>query len=148
MLMHRLSSDSLRDEISALGPWFHNIRLGAIETAPDHPLGDYPSIKWRHFKPAIADKVCGRSVLDIGCNAGFYSIEIKRLGAARVCGIDFDDRYASDPTNWWVPNRACTEAMLRSSGFDLLDHPEDEVYVCRKRPLPQCLAVYPARSAR
>ena len=24
-----------------------------------------------------------------------------------------------DPTNWWIPNRACTEAMLRSAGFRL-----------------------------
>src|ERR1700709_561743 len=35
----------------------------------------------------------GLSVLDIGCNAGFYSVEMKRRGAARVLGIDSDDRY-------------------------------------------------------
>ena len=40
-------------------------------------------------------------------------------------------RYAHDPTNWWIPNRACAEAMLRSAGFEILDHPEDEVFVCR-----------------
>ena len=28
-----------------------------------------------------------------------------------------EHRYAGDPTNWWVPNRACAEAMLRSAGF-------------------------------
>src|SRR5690606_17644587 len=27
-----------------------------------------------------------------------------------------EDRYAADPTNWWVPNRAGMEAMLRSAG--------------------------------
>ena len=32
-------------------------------------------------------------MLDIGCNAGFYSIEMKRRGADRVVGIDFDARY-------------------------------------------------------
>ena len=26
-----------------------------------------------------------------------------------------------DPTNWWVPNRACAEAMLRSSGFAITE---------------------------
>ncbi len=31
-----------------------------------------------------------------------------------------EQAYASDPTNWWVPNRACSEALLRSAGFD--DH--------------------------
>ncbi len=32
-------------------------------------------------------------MLDIGCNGGFYSIEMKRRGAERVLGIDVDDRY-------------------------------------------------------
>jgi tRNA (mo5U34)-methyltransferase len=49
-----------------------------------------------------------------------------------------EKRFASDPTNWWIPNRACVEAMLRSSGFEILQHPEEEVYVCRRveAPLP------------
>jgi tRNA (mo5U34)-methyltransferase len=42
-----------------------------------------------------------------------------------------EKRYSEDPTNWWIPNRACTEAMLRSAGFRIVDHPEEEVYVCR-----------------
>ena len=42
-----------------------------------------------------------------------------------------EHRYAGDPTNWWAPNAACTQAMLRSAGFDILDHPEEEVYLCR-----------------
>ena len=29
-------------------------------------------------------------------------------------------RYAGDPTNWWAPNRACSEALLRSAGFAIL----------------------------
>ena len=41
-------------------------------------------------------------------------------------------RYAGDPTNWWIPNRACSEAMLRSAGFELAERPEEEVYVCRR----------------
>src|ERR1044072_5557986 len=41
-----------------------------------------------------------------------------------------EKRYANDPTNWWIPNRACFEAMLRSAGFEILDHPEDEVFIC------------------
>ena len=32
-------------------------------------------------------------MLDIGCNAGFYSIEMKKRGAARVVGIDSDETY-------------------------------------------------------
>ena len=32
-------------------------------------------------------------MLDIGCNAGFYAMEMKRRGAARVVAIDSDERY-------------------------------------------------------
>jgi tRNA (mo5U34)-methyltransferase len=40
-------------------------------------------------------------------------------------------KYAHDPTNWWIPNRACAMAMLRSAGFEVLESPEEEVFVCR-----------------
>jgi tRNA (mo5U34)-methyltransferase len=59
-----------------------------------------------------------------------------------------EKRYAGDPTNWWVPNRACTEAMLRSAGYEILEHPEEEVYVCRHVIIPDdTRPVYPARSS-
>jgi tRNA (mo5U34)-methyltransferase len=44
-------------------------------------------------------------------------------------------RYASDPTNWWIPNRACAEAMLHSSGFEIIEALESDVYLCRCRAL-------------
>ena len=86
-----LSVTQIRQQVEALGPWFHNIDLGGVQTAPDHFLGDYPHVKWRRFAHAIPADLTGKTVLDIGCNAGFYSIEMKRRGAARVVGIDFDD---------------------------------------------------------
>src|SRR3954447_16226773 len=90
----RLSPDDLRRRAEALGPWFHNIELiEGVWTAPNHFLGDYPAIKWRSFADAIPHDLTGMSVLDIGCNGGFYSIEMKRRGAARVIGIDSDERY-------------------------------------------------------
>src|SRR5690606_24013426 len=42
-----------------------------------------------------------------------------------------EHRVAGDPTNWWVANDACARAMLRSSGFEILDTPGDETYWCR-----------------
>jgi len=36
--------------------------------------------------------VAGQSVLDVGCNAGFYSFELKRLGASTVLGVDAQRR--------------------------------------------------------
>ena len=233
--------ERVADRIRELGDWFHNLDLDGVQTAPDHFLGDYPRVKWQRFQHAIPADLRGKTVLDIGCNGGFYSIEMKRRGADRVVAIDFDDRYlaqarfaaealgceiefrklsvydvqklgeqfdivlflgvlyhlrhpllaldlihehvardlfvfqslqrgsetveqiqddyefwetdvferagfpklyfiekryAGDPTNWWIPNRAAVEGMLRSAGFDIVDHPETEVFVCRYRPLP------------
>jgi tRNA (mo5U34)-methyltransferase len=59
--------------------------------------------------------------------------------------------YCQDVTNWWIPNRSCAEAMLRSAGFEIVSHPEEEVYVCRWEPLPEHpsmpFAVYPSRGS-
>jgi tRNA (mo5U34)-methyltransferase len=87
-------TDDLRAQVEQLGPWFQNIDLGnGVHTAPHHFLGDYPRFKYEQFAHVIPADLTGKSVLDIGCNAGFYSVEMKRRGAARVLGIDSDDRY-------------------------------------------------------
>jgi len=249
-----ISTDEIRERVAALGPWFHNLDLRGVRTAPGHFLGNYPEVKWHRFSAAIPADLNGQSVLDIGCNGGFYSLEMKRRGAGRVLGIDFDEgyleqarfaaevtgadiefrqlsvydvgalgerfdivlfmgvlyhlrhpllaldlirehvardllvfqsmqrgspavedteedynfwqtepfdspgypklhfiehSYAGDPTNWWVPNRACVEAMLRSAGFDIAAHPEEEVYICRCAAVPEGTgAVYPAAARR
>ena len=85
--------ERVQQRAAELGPWFHNMQLGGIWTAPDHFLGDFPNIKWRSFADAIPADLTGKTVLDIGCNAGFYSMQMKRRGADRVLGIDFDADY-------------------------------------------------------
>jgi tRNA (mo5U34)-methyltransferase len=236
----KMTRDEIENQVRRLGPWFHNLDLAGVQTAPEHFLGDYPRVKWQRFAHAIPDNLADKTVLDIGCNGGFYSIEMKRRGAARVVGIDSDNdyllqarlaaeicgvdielrklsvydvgalaekfdvvlfmgvlyhlrhpllaldlirrhvakdlfvfqsmqrgsnevasleddyefwnedvfekpgfprlcfiekKYSGDPTNWWVPNRACSEAMLRSAGFTIEANPEAEVYVCRCAPI-------------
>jgi len=91
--MTRMTAEEIAARAAALGDWFHNIDLNGVQTAPNHFLNDYPNVKWRLFRHAIPEDLSGKSVLDVGCNAGFYSLEMKRRGAARVLGIDFDDRY-------------------------------------------------------
>ena len=226
-------------QIHQLGDWFHNIDIFGVPTAPNHFLGDFPNVKWRHIAEAIPADLSETTVLDIGCNGGFYSLEMKRRGAQRVLGIDVDDRYlnqarfaaktlgfaiefeqrsvyeitqiegqfdyvffmgvfyhlryplfaldqvvkkvrpggrlifqsmlrgadevkqwqedylfwetkmfrdpafpamyfvehsyANDQTNWWIPNRAAAEAVLRSSGLEILNHPEAETWICTPR---------------
>ena len=251
MPRNAFSRQEIERRVRELGEWFHNLDLGGVKTAPQHFLGDYPSTVWNTISGALPDRLDGKSVLDVGCNAGFFALEMKRRGAARVVGIDPDERYlaqarfasdvsglelelrnlsvydvaelgerfdlvlfmgvlyhlrhpllaldllhahavgetlvfqsmlrgaqgifpveddypfeerevfdhpawpklhfvehryARDWTNWWIPNRACAEAMLRSAGFDPRAIPGTEVYVCRRveRPTPDG-AVHPAR---
>ena len=80
-------------EIDHLGPWFHNLHLpGAIQTAPDHPFGDFPAWKWAEIAPHLPSSLEGWHALDIGCNAGFYSFELARQGA-RVTALDSNPFY-------------------------------------------------------
>jgi tRNA (mo5U34)-methyltransferase len=79
-------------------------------------------------------------------NYPFQHTEIfERPGFPRMHFIE--QRYSSDPTNWWIPNRACMEAMLRSSGFEITMHPEPEVYICRRAENQDgsVRAIYPTR---
>ena len=85
--------EQLTRQIAALGDWFHNINLRGVWTAPAHFLGDFPNLKWKHIATEIPQNLAGASVLDIGCNGGFYSLEMKRRGAERVVAIDVDERY-------------------------------------------------------
>ncbi len=230
-------SAELSQRVRQMGQWFHNLNLNGVLTAPDHFLGDFPNIKWQKIRHLIPADLNGATVLDIGCNAGFYSIEFKRRGASHVLGVDVDHRYlnqarfaaatlgldiefrrcsvyeldsipgrfdyvifmgvlyhlrypllaldlvakkvgdsmifqtmlrgshevhalegdysfwcedifedpsfpslyfiekkyAADPTNWRIPNRAAAEGMLRSSGLEVLSHPEDEIWICKPR---------------
>lgn len=36
-----------------------------------------------------------------------------------------------DPTNWWAPNHACMEALLRTCGMRVTARPGDEIYLCQ-----------------
>ena len=85
--------DAIAERARELGPWFHNLELRGVRTAPDHFLGDYPQVKWQRFKDALPADLTGKTVLDIGCNAGFYSMEMKRRGASHVLAVDFDEDY-------------------------------------------------------
>ena len=117
-------------EIAALGPWFHNLHLpDGRQTAPDHPLGDFPAFKWRELAGEVAADLRGARALDIGCNAGFYSFELARRGA-QVLALDSDEHYlrqARWAARWLDPDgrvrlRRMTvyELASESETFDLV----------------------------
>ncbi len=79
-------------EVQRLAPWFHCIDLGdglvtKVKSAIGEPV-DHPRPTWESVKACVPDDLTGKTVLDVGCNAGFYSIEMKKRGAARVLGLD------------------------------------------------------------
>ncbi len=91
--------DPTSRKILELAPWFHNLHLpSGHQTAPDHPLGDYPAFKWAAIAPTLPDDLSGWTALDIGCNAGYYSFELARRGA-EVLAVDLDDHYL-DQARW------------------------------------------------
>ena len=88
-----VNASAKRASVRRLGPWFHNLHLpDGRQTAPRHPYGDFPAVKWKQIEPFIPARLDGWRAIDIGCNAGFYSFELARRGA-HVTAIDIDPRY-------------------------------------------------------
>ena len=77
----------LRVILDKLGPWFHNVPLTrSVGTRMEMP--EHPANRWRIIDSFVPQDLSGKTVLDIGVNAGFFSLEMKRRGAERVLGID------------------------------------------------------------
>jgi SAM-dependent methyltransferase len=53
-----------------------------------------PYAKWCFIEPKLPD-LSGKTVLDAGCNCGFFAFEFSRLGAVRVTGCEVDPATAS-----------------------------------------------------
>lgn len=78
--------------LKILEPWFHRIDLGqGIFTKSESVMGepvDHPRETWEIIRQCLPPDLTGKSLLDVGCNGGFYCVEAKRLGARRVLGVD------------------------------------------------------------
>jgi len=79
--------EQIRERIAALGPWYHNIDLGrGIWT-----LGGEHGAARGAYAPEVAAAIpadlTGKRVLDLGCNAGYFSFLCEDRGAT-VIGID------------------------------------------------------------
>lgn len=87
-----MTREEILSGLKRLEPWFHRIDLGgglytktkSVMGEPvDHPLGP-----WQTIQKLIPRDLTGMTLLDVGCNAGFYAFEAKRRGAKRVLGVD------------------------------------------------------------
>ncbi len=113
--------DRLRAEAEALGPWFHNLHLpGGVETAPDHQFGDFPAFKWASIAGHLPDDLTGWRALDIGCNAGFYSLALAARGA-EVTGLEPNPHYRRQAE--WAAGVAGLAGRVRFRPESIYDAP-------------------------
>lgn len=87
-----MTPEDISTELQKLQPWFHRIDLGRglftkSRSATGEPV-EHPLPTWERVRVCLPADLSGKTVLDVGCNAGFYAIETKRRGAKRVLGID------------------------------------------------------------
>ncbi len=87
-----MTRQEILEGLRILKPWFHRIDLGdGIFTKTESVMGepvDHPRETWEVIQQCLPANLTGKSVLDVGCNGGFYCVEAKRRGAARVLGVD------------------------------------------------------------
>ncbi|HMG05844.1 MAG TPA: DUF1698 domain-containing protein [Chthoniobacterales bacterium] len=87
-----MTPQGIATALARLEPWFHCIDLGGgLKTKTVSVMGepiDHPDPTWQLVRQCLPADLEGKSVLDVGCNAGFYSVEAKRRGAKRVLGVD------------------------------------------------------------
>jgi tRNA (mo5U34)-methyltransferase len=116
------TDDEITRTISELGPWFHNLHLPTgHQTAPDHPLGDFPAFKWAQIAAALPEDLEGSRALDIGCNAGHHSFALAARGAD-VLAIDSDEHYLRQGR--WAAQWLDPEVRVRFRAmtvYDLVD---------------------------
>ncbi|HVX65045.1 MAG TPA: DUF1698 domain-containing protein [Bryobacteraceae bacterium] len=77
------------DELESLGWWYQHFELpGGVWTGDGSEPGYLPERRWELFAPYVPEDLSGKSVLDLGGNAGYFSIQMKLRGAARCVLVD------------------------------------------------------------
>lgn len=82
------------NELGALQPWNHNYELPfGVETRPGSQLSHGKNLVKLDRLKALFDEIGlnGKSILDVGCNEGFFSLYMAGKGA-KVLGVDIDDK--------------------------------------------------------
>lgn len=82
-------TSKIRQDLAALAPWFHNYEVAKgvwSNGGGDGPGPDYPARRWNQIAPWFSE-MRGKTVLDVGCSSGFFSLKAAELGAS-VVGID------------------------------------------------------------
>lgn len=81
-----LSREAAEKLVKSFPYWYHRIYLGnGVYTLPGRA---HHELVWDVLKPAVPDDLHGASVLDIGCNAGYFAIQLRQRGSGRTLGIE------------------------------------------------------------
>jgi len=89
--------EEIEKRIEKLGeeqPWNHKIELPyGIQTVESKQISHGKNtIKWSRVEGYINQiDVKDKRVLDVGCNEGFFSMKLEKLGAKEVVGLDADE---------------------------------------------------------
>lgn len=230
------SRAEIEKDVRALGWWYQRFELpGGVMTGPANAFSYDPETRWKLFEPYVPADLTGKTVLDVGGNSGYFSVQMLKRGAkssvivepfvefaeqaryvgqlygfdltvvtddvhtwcltteerfdyvlflglfyhlkypgivldrlaemtrermvfqshivgearglatakdysprvddAVLEGLDFpkmafiENLYNGDPTNWWIPNAAALEPLLRSAGMKVVARPHPQVLV-------------------
>ncbi len=83
------SREETKKELRSLGWWYQHFELpNGLRTGDGCEPGYRPETRWRMMEPYIPEDLTGSTVLDLGGNAGYFSIQMKLRGASRCVLVD------------------------------------------------------------
>jgi len=88
-------------KINELSPWYQSINLGGVKTS-NRKTSNIDL--WRNIKSVLPKDLTEKKILDIGANAGYYSIKSALLGA-EVTSVEHS-------------NLACSQALFLKEYFE------------------------------
>ena len=76
-------------ELESLGWWYQHFQLpNGMWTGDGQEPAYLPQGRWEMIEPYVPADLRGKTVLDLGGNAGYFSIQMKKRGAARCVLVD------------------------------------------------------------
>ena len=92
-----MDKEYIKKRVKELYPWYQRINFdGLISTKG----GPYSSVKsgeslWKTLSTLIPESLNGMNVLDLGCNAGYFSLMSAVYGANKVVGVELSKKFFS-----------------------------------------------------
>jgi tRNA (mo5U34)-methyltransferase len=83
------TADETRANIHRLGWWYQCFELpDGVMTSTGDPPAYCPETRWALLEPFVPSDLTGKTVLDVGGNAGYFSIQMMRRGARRCTLVE------------------------------------------------------------